>query len=207
MRTRQSNTPKQEDVLLDYKALQKLGESFLSVGDDEQARQCYEKAAILDPDEAAPYVGIGIIAMQKNLPDDAELAFRVACRLDPKCSGAYEGLGMVAQHNGNHEKAFEMYLKCLELDTNNLAALLGLFQASSQMGSFAKIIHYLEVYLDMHPNDSTVMFTLATLYIKEDQFEKSKKMLLKIREISPDNEDAESLLEEVEQNLARTISQ
>ena len=122
------------------------------------------------------------------------------------CAGAYQGLAEIAQKKDQHEKAFEMYLKCLELDTNNLTALLGLFQASSQMGSFAKIIHYLEVYLNMHPNDSSVMFTLATLYIKEDQFEKAKVMLLKMLAISPGNQDAEGLLEEVQQNLARTIS-
>lgn len=197
---------KQDETALDFNALQELGDSFLSVGDNDQAQRCYEKAAILDADEAAPYVGIGTVAMQKNLPEDAELAFRVARRLDPKCSKAYEGLASVAQKNENYEKAFEMYLKCLELDTNNLTALLGLFQASSQMGSFAKIIHYLEIYLDRHHNDSSVMFSLATLYMKEDQFEKSKAMLSKVLTISPDNQDAENLLEEVEQNLARTIS-
>jgi tetratricopeptide (TPR) repeat protein len=203
---KQNSVQKQENLAQDYNTLQELGDNFLAVGDNDQAQQCYEKAAIFDTDAAAPYVGIGTVAMREGLPDDAALAFRVACRLDPNCSRAYEGLGRVAQKNENYEKAFEMYLKCLELDTNNLAALLGLFQASSQMGSFAKIIHYLEVYLKMHPDDSSVMFSLATLYIKEDLFDKSKTMLLKILESAPDNKDAENLIEEVERNLAREKS-
>lgn len=196
----------QDEMKSDYKTLQELGDCLLSLGDHDQAQHCFEKAANLDADQAAPYVGLGTVAMRKDLFDDAQLAFRVACRLDSGCAGAYQGLAEVAQKKDQHEKAFEMYLKCLELDTNNLTALLGLFQTSSQMGSFAKIIHYLEVYLNMHPNDSSVMFTLATLYIKEDQFEKAKVMLLKMLAATPDNQDAASLLEEVQQNLARTIS-
>lgn len=194
------------DAGLDFNALQQLADSFLSVGEYDRAQQCYEKAAILDADHPAPYVGIGTVALQKDRPDEARLAFRVACRLDPKCAKAYQGLAMVAQKNEKYQKAFELYLKCLELDTNNLAALLGLFQASSRMGSYAKIIFYLERYLTMHPDDASVMFSLATLYIKEDKLEKSKEMLLKTLAVSPDNEDAGNLLEEVEQHLAHTIA-
>lgn len=194
---------KQDDATLDMKRLQELGDSFLSVGDDDRAQQYYDKVAVCDADQAAPYIGIGTIALRKKRLEEARLAFRVARRLDPKCAKAYEGLGMIARQNGSYEQAFEMYLKCLELDTNNLAALLGLFQTSMQMGSFAKIIHYLEIYLNMHPDDGAVMFTLATLYVKENRLEKSKAMLLKILSITPDNQDAVNLLEEVEQNLNR----
>lgn len=197
---------KYEDTDLDFQTARELGDNFLSIGDFEKAEKYFEKAAVLDADNAVPYVGIGNIALSKNLPDEALLAFRVACRLDPQCPQAYEGLGRVAQQNNDHEAAIEMYLKCLELDANNLAALLGLFQASSQMGSFAKIIHYLQVYLNMHPDDIPVMFSLATLYIKENQYEKSNTMLLKILTICPDNNDAQNLLEEVQQNLAYPIS-
>lgn len=197
---------KQDNAALDARQWQQRGDNFLSLGDNEQAQNCFEKAAVLDPDAPAPYVGLAAVALKNDRLDDAQLALRVACRLDPKCAKAYEGLGRVAQQSENYETAFEMYLKCLELDSNNLIALLGLFQASSQMGSFAKIIHYLEIYLDRHPDDTAVMFSLATLYMKEDRYEKSKTMLLEILEICPDSKDAENLLEEVQQNLARAIS-
>ncbi len=194
----------QDNTIQRYEELQKLGDHYTSVGNYTQAQQCYGKAASLSPDEPNPYVGLGVVAFQKNLLDDAEIAFRVACRLDPDCSRAYAGLAMVAQERADYEKAFEMYLKCLELDTDNLAALLGLFQTSCQMGSFAKVIHYLEMYLSMHPDDSSVMFSLAALYVKEDRFEQSRKMLMDILTLDPGNKDAINLLEEVDRNLART---
>jgi tetratricopeptide (TPR) repeat protein len=187
-----------------YDVLQELGDCYTSVGNGDQAQRCYEKAASLGPDEPGPYVGLGVVALQKNLLDDAEIAFRVACRLDADCAAGYAGLAMVAQQRADYKQAFEMYLKCLELDTDNLTALLGLFQTSCQMGSFAKVIHYLEVYLNMHPGDTSVMFSLAALYMKDGRFEESKKILLDVSTLDPTNKDAANLLEEVEHSLAQT---
>jgi hypothetical protein len=71
------------------------------------------------------------------------------------------------------------------------------------MGSFAIVIHYLEVYLNMHPGDTSVMFPLAALYAKDGRFERSKKILIDLLTLDSDNEDAANLLEEVEHNLAQ----
>jgi len=190
-----------------YEVLQELGDCYTSVGNYTQAQKCYEKAASLGPDEPGPYIGLGVVALQKDLLDDAEIAFRVACRLDTNCAKAYAGLAMVARQKGNYEQAFELYLKCLESDIDNLTALLGLFQISCQMGSFAKVIHYLEVYLNMHPGDTSVMFSLAALYMKDGQLTRSRKILLDILTLDSANKDAADLLEEVEHSLAQAEQQ
>jgi len=197
------NVDSQHDTTQHYEVLQELGDCYASVGNYEQAQHYYEKAAVLSPDAPDPYVGLGVVAVQKDALDDAELAFRVACRLDGGCAKAYAGLGLVAQQRGEHQHAFEMYLKCLELDTDNLLALLGLFQASCRMGSFAKVIHYLEVYLDMHPGDVSVMFPLAALYMKDGRFEDSRRVLLDLLALDKNHKDAADLLEEVEHSLAQ----
>ena len=201
-----SDIEQQENTTQRYEVLQELGDCHTSVGNYEQAQQCYEKSASVSPDEPGPYVGLGVIALQKNLLEDAKIAFRVACRLGPDCSKAYAGLAMVAQQEGDCKSAFDMYLKSLELDVDNLTALLGLFQTSCQMGSFAKVIHYLKAYLDMHPGDTSVMFSLAALYVKDDRAEQSRKTLLDILAIEPSNKDAADLLEEVEHKLAQEES-
>lgn len=191
----------QENAKQSYEEMQKSGDYFTSVGDYEQAQKCYERATTLNPDEAGPYVGLGIIDFQKGLLDNAEIAFRVAIRLDSKCWRGYSGIAMTAQKKGDYEKAFEMYLKSLELNPDNLTALLGLFQTSCQMGSFSKVIDYLELYLSGHPDDCSVMFALAALYVKEEKFEQSKNILTKILKLDFKNEDAINLLEEVERNI------
>lgn len=200
----QNSVDQQHDLTQHYEVLLELGDCYSSVGNYTKAQQYYEKAAVLAPDEAGPYVGLGVIDLQKNLIEDAEIAFRVACRLDVNCAKAYAGLGLAAQQKADYKKAFEMYLKCLELDTDNLIALLGLFQTSCQMGSFTKVTYYLEVYLNMHPGDISVMFPLAALYMKDGRFEESKKVLLDILSLDKNHKDAINLLEEVEHSLAQT---
>ncbi|MGB2810013.1 MAG: tetratricopeptide repeat protein [Sedimentisphaerales bacterium] len=199
----ENDTEQQQDSTEDYGVVQELGDCYTSVGNYAEAHKCYEKAAGLGPDEPGPYVGLGVLALQQNQLDDAEIAFRVACRLDANCSKAYAGLAMVAQQRSDYKLAFEMYLKCLELDVDNLIALLGLFQTSCQMGSFAKVIHYLELYLNMHPGDTSVMFPLAALYMKDSRLEHCKKILLEMLTLDADNKDAANLLEEVEHGLAK----
>ena len=198
-----NNVDRQRDSTQHYEALQEMGDCYASVGNYKLAQKCYNKAAVLSPDAPDPYVGLGVVALQNNQLDEAEIAFRVACRLDANCAKAYAGLGLTAQQRTDYKQAFEMYLKCLELDTENLIAILGLFQASCQMGSFAQVIHYLKVYLNMHPGDTSVMFPLAALYMKDGRFEESKKVLLDVLTLDENHKDATNLLEEVEHSLAQ----
>jgi len=202
----QNNEDQKHDTTQHYEVLQELGDCHTSVGDYEQAQRYYEKSAVLCPDEAGPYVGLGVVAIHKSQIDDAETAFRVACRLDNKCAKAYAGLGLVAQQRGDYKRAFDMFLKCLELDTDNLIGILGLFQTSCQMGSFEQVTHYLELYLNMHPGDVSVMYPLAALYMKDGRPEKSQKILQDILTLDRNHRDAAYLLEEVEHRMASAES-
>jgi tetratricopeptide (TPR) repeat protein len=198
-----NNTEQQHDSTQHFEILQELGDCYCSMGDFERARQYYEKAAVLGPDEAAPYVGLGVVALQNDQLGDAITAFQVACRLDAKCAKAYAGLGMAAQQNNDYRRAFDMYLKSLELDSENMICLLGLFQVSCQMGSFEQVTHYLELYLDMHPGDTSVMYPLAALYMKDGKIEASQNVLRDILVLDPQNTDAANLLEEIEHSIAQ----
>jgi tetratricopeptide (TPR) repeat protein len=203
MDVKQNDIDQQHDSTQHYEVLQELGDCHTSVGNYTQAKKYYERAAVLATDEAGPYVGLGVIALQENLLDDAEVAFKVACRLDKNCAKAFAGLGLTAQKRAEYKQSFDMYLKCLELDNDNIAALLGLFQNSCQMGSFEKVTHYLEVYLDMHPGDTSVMFPLAALYLKDGRLEQSRQVLLDLLALDSDHKDASNLLEEVEHSLVQ----
>jgi tetratricopeptide (TPR) repeat protein len=199
----QTNNVEKHNCTQHYEVLRELGDCYTTVGNYSQAQRCYEKAASLGPDEPGPYLGLGVVALQTNMLDDAEIAFKVACRLASDCAKAYTGLAMVAQQRHDYEKAFELYMKSLELDSDNITALLGLFQTSCQMGTFANIIHYLHTYLNSHPGDTSVMFSLAALYVKDCRFEQSQKILEDLLALNPTNKDAVNLLEEVEHNLAQ----
>ena len=201
--TEQNGIVEQHNTTQHYEVLMELGDCLTNVGKYDEARQRYEKAALLSPDAAGPYLGLGVVALQKNELDDADIAFRVAVRLDPNCARAYAGLAMIEQQKSHYSQAFKMYLKCLELESDNMTALLGLFQTSCQMGSFDKIIHYLLVYLDMHPGDTSVMFALSALYMKDGRLAESREILKNVLTLEPEHKDAANLLEEVERGLVQ----
>jgi len=187
-----------------YEVLQELGDCYTFTGNFVKAKSCYEKAASLASNQAGPHVGLGVVALQEKLIADAEAAFNIACRMDSNCSKAYAGLAIVEQQRGNHGQAFEMYLKCLDIDPENLTALYGLLQTCCHTGSYGKIIPPLKEYLNRHPGDTSLMFTLAAVYMKEGGFEESKALLLDILSLDGDNADAANLLKEVERSFVQT---
>lgn len=184
-----------------YEILKELAECHTALADYDRARDCYTQAADLAPDEAAPHVGMGVVDIHSGRLDRAESSFRTALELQPDYSEAYGGLAMIRQQKEDYPAAFDMYLKCLELDTDNLVALLGLFQTSCQMGTFSKVIYFLETYLDKHPGDTAVLFCLATLYAREDRLEDAREALLSVTALDPANAEAAALLAEVRRSI------
>jgi len=134
---------------------------------------------------------------RKGISEKPNSVSRRSQRLDPDCAEAYGGLAMIHQQRHEYSAAFEMYLKCLERDLDNLVALLGLFQTSCQMGTFGKIIHFLEIYLAKHPDDVSVIFCLASLYVKERDLCRAQAFLRRVVTLEPDKAEARELLEKV----------
>lgn len=193
---------RREDIDLHYGTLIQLADCHAAVSDYRQSQRCYRAAVSLAPDRAGAYLGLGALAFQAGQIDQAQRYFNAAGKLQPGCAEAYGGLAMIHQQKDEHAEAFEMYLKCLELDTDNLVALLGLFQTSCRMGNFSKIVHYLEVYLDEHPSDTSVLFCLASLYAKENRLPDARRTVLKVLTLEPDKTEAAELLSELDEALA-----
>ena len=101
---------------------------------------------------------------------------------------------MVAQQRRDFSGAFDLYVKSLELDCDNVTVLLGFFQVSCETGSFQRVTHYLETYLQSHPGDIRAMFALAVSYQRAGQTEPCKSMLLNLLTLDPNNADAANLL-------------
>jgi tetratricopeptide (TPR) repeat protein len=196
---RDGNGKTSEDAIdLHHRILLQLGDCHAALDDFQQSERYCLAALALAPDRAGPHVSLGTLAMQDGQVDRARDFFQKARQLQPDCSEAYAGLAMIHQQRREHSMAFEMYLRCLELDTNNLVALLGLFQTSCQMGSFSQIIHYLETYLAKHPEDTSVLFCLASLWAKEGRFSEARQAVLDVLTQEPDKPEAADLLAELD---------
>lgn len=186
-----------------YTLLKELGDCYAATGDSDGAAACYLEAIELFNDGPGPYVGLGTLALQDGDIDTAREKFKDALVRDEQCAEAYGGLAMIFQQQQAYENAFDMYMRCLELEGDNLVALLGLFQTSCQMGTFAKVIHYLELFLDKHPGDIAVLFCLATLYARQGQLDQAKDLLLNVLALEPDKIEAAEMLANIQGALAQ----
>ncbi|MFW6061816.1 MAG: tetratricopeptide repeat protein [Planctomycetota bacterium] len=184
-----------------YEALLERADAYTEAEDFANAAACYQAAAALAPEMPDAHVGLGMLHLQTDQLEAAEQRFTALADRLPDCSEAYTGLAAVQFRRERWPAAFELYLKALELDIENLLALLGLFQASCRMGTFAKIIDYLEIYLEAHPEDGAVAFCLATLYARESRWTAARDALQLVLSQAPDKPEALDLLETVEQQL------
>ena len=177
-----------------FQVVRHMGDTYTHLGDYDEAQGCYREAVALMPARAEPHVGLGVLYLNQGLPDDAMSAFKRALECDGTNADALSGVAMVYQHKGNYALAFDWYLKSLEADTDSLVSLLGLFQSACQMGTFEKVIHYLEIYREMHPADTCVLFCLATLYQREGRGDRALDLLERVVLIDPAHQDAAAML-------------
>ncbi len=190
-----------------YELLKELGDCYAAVDNYPRALECYRQAVDAAPRQAGPYVGLGVIGLQTDQIEDAEKAFAMAITLQPQCHEAFGGMAMIYQRKQQYAHAFDMYLKCLEIDSDNLVALLGLFQTSVQMGEFSKVIYYLEVFLESHPDDVSVLFCVATLYARDGRLEEARDTLIKVLVLEPGKKEAADLLAQVHGSIAKARSE
>ncbi len=192
-----------EDGVVNIADYLDLANYYLALDEFENAREFFDRASKIDPDNPEPYIGTGLIAMAQGDDESAMAALVLSVKLGQDNSKAHASLASLYQKLGEFENSFTCYLKSLELDCDNMAALLGLFQVSAQMGSFSKMIYYLEQYLMKHPDDLSVLFCLSNLYIKENKLDLAKDILVELISLDANHKDALELLEEVDNMIAQ----
>lgn len=201
-RARQAGRTDHRTPAQHYEVLMELGDCHAALAQYADARACYTRAGRLAPERPQPHIALGVVAVEGGYLPEAQAHFRDALQLSPYSAEAYGGLAMVAQQRQAYGEALELYLRCLELDSDNLVALLGLFQTSCQMGTFAKIIYFLEIYLARHPDDASVLFCLATLQAREGLLDQAAESLLGVLRLEPGKVEAANLMAQV--RLAKT---
>jgi tetratricopeptide (TPR) repeat protein len=184
-----------------YHVLKEMADCYTELGQYPQAGKTYKQAIEFRPDLHDAWLGLGLLAVQANQLAVAKDALHRVLEIKDDCPQACAALAVTYQKDQDYNAAFDMYLRALELDPDNMLALLGLFQTSAKLGSFAKIIYYLELYLDTHEDDASVLFCLATLYGKEGRYEKARDLLRRVVKIQPDKQEARQLLAKVESML------
>lgn len=105
-----------------------LGDTLYAVGDFTRAGVYYQKASSLDPDAAAPLIGIARVAIHQRRFDDAISTYRGVLARAPGDPMASAGLGAALDLKGDHMGAQAALRKALEANPGDplLSVNLGL---------------------------------------------------------------------------------
>jgi len=102
-----------------------------------EAKQFFEKALTINPDNDSSKIGLGACYMFGNIsnnPMQGILAIREIADKDPDNMYAQMMLGLGGIQSGQYEKAIERFLTVVQKQPNNIEAMLDLAQTYERVG-------------------------------------------------------------------------
>jgi tetratricopeptide (TPR) repeat protein len=151
-----------------------------------EAQEAFEEARRLVPDLAAPWIGIGSLAVAGERHPEAEDAFREAIRRDDRCAQAWSGLGLALLGRGRADEALDALEQALDREPNQLAAIFGVVQAAFQTGRLASAERRVRACLELRPGNVDLAFTLAGLRAQLGDQTGAREMIERVELFRPD---------------------
>lgn len=129
-----------------------LGNAYVGVGDETEARRVLREAIEVDPKyEEAAY---SLALLEKSInPDTAIDLLRQAVEIDPGYFRAHQQLGMLLQQQGDVVAAEYEFRRCLDLCPDDYWSLLYLANALSVQGRPADAEQQFRLALSIRPGD------------------------------------------------------
>ena len=181
---------------LDYEINKELGECYLFMGDLDKAEDYYRKAIAGASTQAAPYLGLATIAVQRGKMDDALVLYNKAAALE-NSDKALSGIGLVLMEQGHHQQAFEHFENALDLNADNMVALNCLVREGYYLGYVDRILPRLEACLAITNEQAAVRVTMAGCLMSLGRRDEAKQHLEAVLGIDPSNANARDLFESI----------
>jgi tetratricopeptide (TPR) repeat protein len=151
--------------------------------------------------------GRGAVAATGERWAEAEKFFREALEEDSKNDNAIAGLGICATQRGDMEQAWECYTKASQLNPENKRALLGIIQTGYPLKKLEGVEKVLNVYLEHHPADLDILYSLAGCYFAQGRKGEALSQLEKIRLFDPQHQLANELHSKISSDaMGRSIN-
>lgn len=182
------------DNQLDYEINKELGECYLFMGDYDKAEEYYRKAAGANAGNAAPFMGLATIAVQRGELDKAMVLYKKAAGVE-ETDKALCGIGLVHMEKGEIAEAYEYFARALEKAPANIVALNCLVRQAYQLDRVSDVISYLAAALEDTEEKEAVRVTLAGCLISLGRHAEARAHLETVLGENPANPSARELIE------------
>ncbi len=178
---------------LDYEINKELGECYLFMGDLDKSEEYYRKAINFDGANAAPYLGLATIAVQRAKLDEAMVLYTKAHSLE-ETDKTLTGIGLVHMEQNAHELAYDHFSRALDRNPENMIALNCLVREGYYLGRLADVVPALEASMKVSAEANAIQVSLAGILISLGRTEEAKSHLEAVLGLDPSNANAQELI-------------
>jgi tetratricopeptide (TPR) repeat protein len=170
----------------DPQAQAALGLTFRRAKRNAEARQAFEKAAQLAPDDLAILNQLVELDLLDKHFDAARQRVRRQFQKNPDAPVAHFLDGRILSAEGKWDSAETEAKKAIQLDPNFSSAYNLLIQAYLATNKLPQAVSQLEALLSKNPNDKSALMTLGLLYEQMKDYPKERDAYEKLLAINPD---------------------
>ena len=180
----------------DAEILYNLGIVYEKLKKFEQARDCYQKAVKISPQEDF-YYNLGDVLVELKDWDKAIDAFQKVLETDPNDGNCYFNLGVCYFHKDEKNLALDNFQKAVNINPKDVFAYfyLGYIYQNDGLTNFA--IESYQKVLEISPDYSWAYYNLGSIAFKSGNMEEAKTYLLKTIEFNPSDVEAYKLLTKI----------
>ncbi len=139
------------------------------LGDLESAKAHYLRALAVMPDHAGCLMGLGLIALNHKMLDEAEEFLEKAVEQEPEEPGILANLAAAKLELEKYEECKQISERALAKNPNNYQALTNLSFALRHLGDAAAAIEPARRAVDMDPKQATGLVALGTALMKWEE--------------------------------------
>lgn len=153
--------------------------------DFDRARNLFDEAVKLNPDNARAYFGRGTAYNELTQHEQAIQDLNKAIELNPNNDMAYNNRGIAYQLLNQYERAIQDYNKALALNPNNALSYNNRGSCHNYLGNNEQAIADYNKALALSPNDDMAYYNRGNAYYSLGQYERAIADYNKAIELNP----------------------
>lgn len=157
-----------------------LGSAYINYCNHTRARESFEKALALNPQDSVALVGLGVLKMGQRKYTAAQKFFEDALAITPDQPYALVSLGKLEVLAKHVDKARALFARALEAKADDIAALTSLASLDLSEGNISQARAYVATALEKHPENTIAQFLEACILLKEDKLDVGFQKLVAI---------------------------
>ncbi len=156
------------------------GTTLLFLNRFKEAINIFQKAININPDNNMAFIGLGVAMLGLNRYKEAIINYKKAIDIDPDIGENYNGFALAFYRLGRYEEAINNYQKAIDFNPDDSNAYNGLGVMYLKTDQIENAFEAFHRGLEINPDNMFANFSLLGAYIRINDQNKSKDVLLTI---------------------------